>query len=83
MLHFVDGPCALVSQPADHRDQSSCPAAGRWRCDGSAVRRDQAGCGRSELHHQTHEEQEPLQPGETRQEDVTAGGVAKSLIGQV
>lgn len=42
----------------------SCEAAGRWRCDGSAVRRDQAGCGRSELHHQTHEEQEWLQRGE-------------------
>ena len=48
----------------------SCEAAGRWRCDGSAVRRDQAGCGRSELHHQTHEEQERLQWGEmeTRQD---------------
>ena len=31
VLHFVDGPCALVSQTADHRDQCSCPA-GHYGC---------------------------------------------------
>uniref|UniRef100_A0A3P9P5V1 Cholinergic receptor, nicotinic, delta (muscle) n=1 Tax=Poecilia reticulata TaxID=8081 RepID=A0A3P9P5V1_POERE len=45
----------------------SVEAGGKRRSDGSAVRRDEAGGGRSELHRPTHAQQERLQRGERRQ----------------
>lgn len=54
----------------------SCEAEGGGRSHGSAVRRDEAGGGRSELHHQTQSQQERLQRGETSclKPEETRGG---------
>lgn len=58
-------------------------ATRRWRCDRSAVCRDQAGCGRSELHHQTNAQQERLQRGESERRNRTTVNYSVLVLSQM